>query len=109
MQPGETRQVIAGIPGNTGVVYMLDRKSCEFLWGPNYGPLTNTMYMPEVPVVVEVLAAPSDLAEVASRAMVEFVVNLAVGDDGLRVLQVACVEVHNTGRRSSPAPQGNAG
>ena len=32
LQPGETRQVVTGIPGKTGVVYTLDRKTGEFLW-----------------------------------------------------------------------------
>ena len=32
LQPGETRRVITGIPGKTGVVYTLDRETGEFLW-----------------------------------------------------------------------------
>ncbi|MDP6581114.1 MAG: PQQ-binding-like beta-propeller repeat protein [Vicinamibacterales bacterium] len=32
LQPGETRKVITGIPGKTGVVYTLDRETGEFLW-----------------------------------------------------------------------------
>lgn len=32
LQPGETRKVITGIPGKTGVVYTLDRATGEFLW-----------------------------------------------------------------------------
>ena len=32
LQPGETRQVVTGIPGKTGVVYTLDRATGEFLW-----------------------------------------------------------------------------
>ena len=32
IQPGETRQVVTGIPGKTGIVYTLDRKTGEFLW-----------------------------------------------------------------------------
>ena len=32
VQPGETRRVITGIPGKTGVVYTLDRETGEFLW-----------------------------------------------------------------------------
>ncbi|MBM40542.1 MAG: ATP-binding protein, partial [Acidobacteria bacterium] len=32
IQPGETRRVITGIPGKTGVVYTLDRETGEFLW-----------------------------------------------------------------------------
>ena len=32
LQPGETRRVVTGIPGKTGVVYTLDRETGEFLW-----------------------------------------------------------------------------
>jgi PQQ-dependent dehydrogenase (methanol/ethanol family) len=32
LSPGQTRRVITGIPGKTGVVYTLDRESGEFLW-----------------------------------------------------------------------------
>ena len=32
LQPGETRKVVTGIPGKTGVVYTLDRETGEFLW-----------------------------------------------------------------------------
>ena len=32
VRPGETRQVVTGIPGKTGVVYTLDRATGEFLW-----------------------------------------------------------------------------
>jgi alcohol dehydrogenase (cytochrome c) len=32
VRPGERRKVITGIPGKTGVVYTLDRKTGEFLW-----------------------------------------------------------------------------
>ena len=32
LQPSETRRVITGIPGKTGVVYTLDRATGEFLW-----------------------------------------------------------------------------
>ena len=32
VQPGESRRVITGIPGKTGVVYTLDRETGEFLW-----------------------------------------------------------------------------
>ena len=32
LRPGEVRKVITGIPGKTGVVYTLDRKTGEFLW-----------------------------------------------------------------------------
>ncbi|MEE2777391.1 MAG: PQQ-binding-like beta-propeller repeat protein [Acidobacteriota bacterium] len=30
--PGETRKVLTGIPGKTGLVYTLDRETGEFLW-----------------------------------------------------------------------------
>jgi len=30
--PGERRSVVTGIPGKTGIVYTLDRKTGEFLW-----------------------------------------------------------------------------
>ena len=32
IQAGETRRVVTGIPGKTGVVYTLDRETGEFLW-----------------------------------------------------------------------------
>ncbi len=32
LEPGETRKVITGVPGKTGVVYTLDRETGEFLW-----------------------------------------------------------------------------
>jgi len=32
IEPGETRKVITGVPGKTGVVYTLDRETGEFLW-----------------------------------------------------------------------------
>ena len=32
IEPGETRKVMTGIPGKTGVVYTLDRETGEFLW-----------------------------------------------------------------------------
>src|SRR5690606_18976492 len=32
VRPGETRRVVTGIPGKTGVVYTLDRATGEFLW-----------------------------------------------------------------------------
>ncbi len=32
LRPGETRQVLTGIPGKTGIVYTLDRVTGEFLW-----------------------------------------------------------------------------
>ena len=32
LRAGETRRVITGIPGKTGVVYTLDRETGEFLW-----------------------------------------------------------------------------
>ena len=30
--PGETRKVMTGVPGKTGIVYTLDRETGEFLW-----------------------------------------------------------------------------
>jgi PQQ-dependent dehydrogenase (methanol/ethanol family) len=33
IKPGERRKVITGIPGKTGIVYTLDRRTGEFLWG----------------------------------------------------------------------------
>ncbi len=32
IKPGERRQVLTGIPGKSGIVYTLDRKTGEFLW-----------------------------------------------------------------------------
>ena len=32
IKPGEMRQVLTGIPGKTGIVYTLDRKTGQFLW-----------------------------------------------------------------------------
>ena len=32
VQSGETRRVVTGIPGKTGIVYTLDRETGEFLW-----------------------------------------------------------------------------
>ncbi|MCL4847785.1 MAG: PQQ-binding-like beta-propeller repeat protein [Acidobacteria bacterium] len=32
LTPGETRRVVTGIPGKTGIVYTLDRETGEFLW-----------------------------------------------------------------------------
>ena len=32
LKPGERRKVITGIPGKTGIVYTLDRRTGEFLW-----------------------------------------------------------------------------
>ena len=32
IKPGELRSVVTGIPGKTGIVYTLDRKTGEFLW-----------------------------------------------------------------------------
>jgi len=32
IKPGERRKVITGIPGKTGIVYTLDRRTGEFLW-----------------------------------------------------------------------------
>jgi len=32
IKPGETRKVVTGIPGKTGIVYTLDARTGEFLW-----------------------------------------------------------------------------
>ncbi len=32
LKPGELRNVVTGIPGKTGIVYTLDRRTGEFLW-----------------------------------------------------------------------------
>ncbi len=32
LRPGEVRKVMTGIPGKTGIVYTLDRRTGEFLW-----------------------------------------------------------------------------
>ncbi len=32
LKPGEEREVVTGIPGKTGIVYTLDRKTGQFLW-----------------------------------------------------------------------------
>jgi PQQ-dependent dehydrogenase (methanol/ethanol family) len=32
VRPGERREVVTGIPGKTGIIYTLDRKTGEFLW-----------------------------------------------------------------------------
>ena len=32
LKPGERRQVLTGIPGKTGIMYTLDRRTGEFLW-----------------------------------------------------------------------------
>lgn len=32
LQPGERRSVVQGIPGKTGIMYTLDRRTGEFLW-----------------------------------------------------------------------------
>jgi alcohol dehydrogenase (cytochrome c) len=32
IKPGERRKVLTGIPGKTGIIYTLDRKTGEFLW-----------------------------------------------------------------------------
>ena len=32
LKPGERRKVLTGIPGKTGIIYTLDRKTGEFLW-----------------------------------------------------------------------------
>jgi alcohol dehydrogenase (cytochrome c) len=33
LKPGEKRRVVTGIPGKTGIIYTLDAKTGEFLWG----------------------------------------------------------------------------
>ena len=33
LKPGEKRRVITGVPGKTGIIYTLDAKTGEFLWG----------------------------------------------------------------------------
>jgi alcohol dehydrogenase (cytochrome c) len=38
LRPGERRKVITGIPGKTGVVYTLDRRTGEFLWARPTSP-----------------------------------------------------------------------
>ena len=32
LRPGERREVVTGIPGKTGIIFTLDRKTGEFLW-----------------------------------------------------------------------------
>jgi alcohol dehydrogenase (cytochrome c) len=32
IKPGERRSVVTGVPGKTGIIYTLDRKTGEFLW-----------------------------------------------------------------------------
>jgi len=32
LKPGEVRKVLTGIPGKTGIIYTLDRRTGEFLW-----------------------------------------------------------------------------
>ena len=32
LKPGEVRKVVTGIPGKTGIIYTLDRRTGEFLW-----------------------------------------------------------------------------
>ena len=32
LRPGERRKVVTGIPGKTGIIYTLDRRTGEFLW-----------------------------------------------------------------------------
>jgi PQQ-dependent dehydrogenase (methanol/ethanol family) len=38
LRPGERRKVITGIPGKTGVIYTLDRRTGEFLWARPTSP-----------------------------------------------------------------------
>ncbi len=38
VRPGETRKVITGIPGKTGIVYTLDRETGQFLWARETTP-----------------------------------------------------------------------
>ena len=38
LRAGERRKVITGIPGKTGIVYTLDRKTGEFLWARPTSP-----------------------------------------------------------------------
>jgi alcohol dehydrogenase (cytochrome c) len=33
LKPGERRRVVTGIPGKTGIIYTLDARTGEFLWG----------------------------------------------------------------------------
>ena len=54
LQPGETRKVITGIPGKTGIVYTLDRETGEFLWA------TPTI---EQNVVVDIDGATGEVTE----------------------------------------------
>lgn len=54
LQTGETRKVITGIPGKTGVVYTLDRATGEFLWA------TSTV---EQNVILDIDGASGDVTE----------------------------------------------
>ena len=54
LTPGETRKVITGIPGKTGIVYTLDRATGEFLWA------TPTI---EQNVVVDIDGATGEVTE----------------------------------------------
>ena len=38
VRPGETRKVLTGIPGKTGIVYTLDRETGQFLWARETTP-----------------------------------------------------------------------
>lgn len=38
LKPGERRKVMTGIPGKTGIIYTLDRKTGEFLWARPTSP-----------------------------------------------------------------------
>ena len=54
LTPGETRKVITGVPGKTGIVYTLDRETGEFLWA------TPTV---EQNVVVDIDGATGEVTE----------------------------------------------
>ena len=89
LQPGETRQVVTGIPGKTGVVYTLDRATGEFLWA--------------TPTVVQNVISGIDGATgaVTENAEVTFT---AVGPAGLRVPHLERRQGLG-GRRLQPADQ----
>src|SRR3970282_566336 len=56
VRPGETRKVVTGIPGKTGLVYTLDRETGQFLWA-----------RPTVPQnVIETINTESGAATVAA-------------------------------------------
>lgn len=54
LQAGESRKVITGIPGKTGIVYTLDRETGEFLWA------TETI---EQNVIIDIDGATGDVTE----------------------------------------------